>query len=66
MKDAPLSDLLGKASIKTENQLMVFSDYIWKDYTDTVIITGSYIIFFQVGPIYHCTHVPGPFAHSIA
>ena len=30
MKDAPLSYLVVQASIKTDNQLVVFSDSIWK------------------------------------
>ena len=39
---------------------MVLSDYIWKDYTYTVRITGSYSVFYQGVPIDHCTHVPDP------
>ena len=31
MKDAPLYDLLRKANINNENQLMAFSGYSWKD-----------------------------------
>ena len=60
MKGAPLSDLLIKANSKTENQLMVFSDYSWKYFPDTGISTGAYIIFYQGVPIDHGTHVPGP------
>ena len=66
MKDAPLSDLLSQASIKTENQLMAFSDYIWKYCTDTSRITGACIIFNQGGPIEHVTHILGPIAQSSA
>ena len=62
MKDAPLSDLLRKANIKTENQLMAFSDSSWNYCTDTGIITGEYIIFYKVGSIDYGTHVPGPVA----
>ena len=47
MDDAPLSDLLRQANIKTENQLMYFSDSSSQYCTDTDIITGSYIIFYQ-------------------
>ena len=64
--DAPVSDLLRQASIKTENQLMDFSDSIWKDCPDTGRSTGSYIIFYQGGPIDHGTHVPGPVSQSSA
>ena len=60
MKDVPLSDLLRKNSTNTENQLMAFSDSSWKDCPDTGRSTGSYIIFYQGGPIDHGTHVPGP------
>ena len=34
MDDVPVSDLLRKASISTENQLMDFSDLSWQDCTD--------------------------------
>ena len=58
MKDAPLSDLLIQASINNENQLMVFSDSSWKYLPDTGRSTGVYMIFYQVGTIYHGAHVP--------
>ena len=35
MKDAHLSDLLKQASIKTENQVMDFSDSSWQYFPDT-------------------------------
>ena len=35
MNDAPLSDLLRQANIKTQNQLTAFSDYSWQDCPDT-------------------------------
>ena len=60
MNDAPVYDLLIQDSIKTENQLMVFSDFSWQDCLETGRSTGEYIIFYQVGPIDHGTHVPGP------
>ena len=53
MKDAPLSNL----SRQVENQLMVFSDSSWQDCPDTGKTTGTYIIFYQGGPIYHVPHV---------
>ena len=62
IKDATLSDLLRQASIKTDNQLMVFSDSSWQDCPDTGINTGEYIIFYQYEPIDHGIHVPGPVA----
>ena len=66
MNDAPVSDLLRQASIKNENHLMNFSDSSWQDCSDTGIITGAYMIFYQGGPIKHVTHVPGPVAQSSA
>ena len=59
MEDAPLSDLLKQARIKTDNQLMVFSDFIIQDYPDNGISTGAYIVFYQGEPIDHCTYVTG-------
>ena len=41
---------------------MVLSDSIWQDCPDTGRSTGAYILFYQVGPIYYCTYVPGPVA----
>ena len=66
MKDAPLYDLLRLSSIKTENHLMVFSDYSWKYCTGTGRSKGAYIIFYQGGTIDHGTHVPLPVAQSSA
>ena len=40
-EDAPLYELLRQASINTENQLVVFSDYIWKDCPDTARSTAD-------------------------
>ena len=58
INDAPVSDLLRQASIKTKNHLMDFSDSSWPDFPDTGRITGEYIIFYQGGPVDHGTHVP--------
>ena len=55
---APVTDLLGQASIKTKNHLMDFSDSSWQDCPDTGRCTGAYIILYQFGPIEHGTHVP--------
>ena len=60
IKYAPLSDLLRRANIKTENQLIVFYDSSWQDFPDTSRSTGEYIIFYQGGTIYHGTHVSVP------
>ena len=66
MNDAPLSDLLRQANIKTENQLMSFS-YSSRQYCpETGTITGAHIIFYQGGTIDHCTHVPVPVDWSSA
>ena len=59
MNDPLVSDLLINASIKTENNLMDFSDSSWQDCLDTVRSTVIYIIFYQGGPIDHVKHVPG-------
>ena len=66
MNDAPVTGLLKQASLKTEIQLMDFSDSSWQDCPDTLRSTGAYIIFYQGGPIDHGTHVPGPVAQSSA
>ena len=62
MNAAPVTDLLRKASIKTENHFMNFSDFSWKDCPDTGRSTGAYNIFYQGEQIDHGTHVPGPVA----
>ena len=64
INDAPISDLLRQASIKTENHSTDFSGSSWQDFSDTGRSTGAYIIFYQGGPIYHVTHVPVPVAQS--
>ena len=66
MNDAPVTDLLRQANIKTKNQLMAFSGSSWQDCPDTEISTGEYLIFYQGGPIYHGTHVPVPVSQSSA
>ena len=66
LNDAPVTDLLRQANIKSNNHLMDFSDSSWKDCPDTGRITGAYIIFYQGVPIDHGTHVPGPVAQSSA
>ena len=66
MNDAPVTDLLRQSSAKTENQLVDFSDSSWQDFPETSKITGAYIIFYQGGPIYHRTHVPGLVSQSSA
>ena len=59
IEDLPLFDLLIQAIIKSENQLRVLYEYIWQECTDTDKCTGSYIVFYQGGPIDHCKHVTG-------
>ena len=66
MNDSPVTDLLRKATIKTENQLMDFSDSSWQDCPETGRITEAYIIFYQGGKIDHGTHVPWPVSQSSA
>ena len=43
---------------------MAFYGSSWKECTYTGRITGSYIVFYQGGPIDHCTHVTCPGAQS--
>ena len=45
---------------------MVLSDSRWQDCTYTDRSTGEYVVFYQGGPIYHCTHVPCPVYQSSA
>ena len=66
LNDAPVTDLLRQADIKTKNNLMAFSDSSWQDCPDTGRSTGAYIIFYQDGPIDHGKNVPGPVAQSSA
>ena len=66
MNDAPVSDLLRQARIKTENRLMYFPDSCWKDLLYTFRSTVAYIILYKGGPINHGTHVTLPVAQSSA
>ena len=64
INEAPVSDLLRQANIKTDNQLMYFYNSSWQDCSDTGRSTGAYIIFYQGVPIDRGTHVPVPVAQS--
>ena len=66
MNDAPVTDMLRQAGIKTDNHLMNFSDCSWQDFPYTGRSIGAYIIFYQGGLIDHGTHVPGPVAQYSA
>ena len=66
LNDPPVTDILRQANINTKNHLMDFSDSSWQDCPDTGRSTRAYIIFYQGGPIYDGTHVPGPVAQSSA
>ena len=66
MNDAPVTDLLRQANIKTKNNLMAFSDYSWQNYPDTGRSTGEYTIFYQGWTIDHGKNVPGPVAQYSA
>ena len=66
LNDAPVTDLLRQANIKTNNHLMGFSGSSWKYCPDTGRSTVSYIIFYRGGRIDHGTHFTGPVAQSIA
>ena len=64
LNDAPLTNLLRQANIKTKNHLMDFSDYSWQAFPDTGRNKRAYIIFYQCGTIDHGTHVLVPVAQS--
>ena len=64
INDVTLSDLLRKANINTENQLVFFSDSSWQYCPETVISNGAYIIFYQDRKIDHGTHVSQSSAES--
>ena len=66
IEDASLSDILRQSIIKTENQLMVFFESRYKYCPGTGRSTGSYLVFYQGGPIDNCTHVSGPVAQHSA
>ena len=66
MEYTPISGMLIQVGIKTDNQLMAFSDSSWEYCPDTGRSIGVYIIFHQGGPIDHVKHVPGPVAQSSA
>ena len=66
MNDAPVSDLLRQAIIKTDNQLMDFSDSSWQAFPYTGRSTGAYIIFYQGCIIDHGTYFLGAVAQSSA
>ena len=66
LNDAPVTDLLRQASIKTKNLLMAFYDSRCQDCPDTGRSKGAYIIFYQGRPIDHVTHVPWPVSQSSA
>ena len=51
LNDAPVTDILRQANIKTKNYLMSFCGSIWQDCPDTGRSTGAYIVFYQGGPI---------------
>ena len=64
INDAPVTDLLRQSSIKTENNLMAFSDSSWQDFPYTDISIGAYIIFYKGGTIDLGKNVPGPVSQS--
>ena len=66
MNDALVCDLLRQASIKTENNLMGFSDSSWQYLPDAGRSKLAHIIFYQCGQIDHGTHVPVSVSQSIA
>ena len=53
-------------SISNEIKLIVLYYYRSQDYPDTGISIGAYIVFYQGVPIYHWTHVTGPFSQYSA
>ena len=51
IKDSPLSDLLRKDILNTENTLVAFSDSSGKDCPDTARSTGAYILYIKMGQL---------------
>ena len=41
LNDAPVTDILRQANIKTKNHFMPFSDYSWQGFPDTGKSTGA-------------------------
>ena len=62
--DAPGTDLLKQAGIKTKNHLMAFSDSSWQEFLDSGRSTVAYIVFYHGWKIDHGRHVPVPVAQS--
>ena len=48
LNDAPVTDLLRQANIKTKNRLMIYSDSSFKDCPDTGRSTVAYTIFYHL------------------
>ena len=51
MNDAPVSDLLRQASIKTENHLMTFSDSSWQYFQILAEVQEHTLYFIKVGQL---------------
>ena len=66
LNDAPVTDILRQANIKTKNHLMAFMILVGNIFHTLEKSTGAHIIFYQCGTIDHGTHVPGPVAQSSA
>ena len=64
INDAPVSDPLRQASIKTENQLIDLSGSGSQDFPGTDRSTVTYIILFQDGKIDYGTHIAGTVSQS--
>ena len=62
LDNAPISDPLRQASIKTENKLVDLYYSNFQYCPDTGRIAVACIIFYQCVPIDHDTHIPGPVA----
>ena len=60
IEDAPLSELLIQARIKTEKQLMVLYGSNWQYCPDNGRSTGAYIVFYQCRSIDNFINVPVP------
>ena len=59
IKDATIYDLLRQYILKTNKLFYLFSDSIWQECQDNSITTGSYIVFYQGGPIDRFKHILG-------
>ena len=65
MNDAPVTDLLRQASIKTENHLMAFSDPSWKFFQTLEEVQENTLSFIKVGQLAMAHMFQGQFLNQM-